>query len=120
MFKASTKALEQSELVYLLADTGALESRHEKIEFLGKKVPVATGWLTLAQRTGCPVIPTLSKKDGKNNTIILHQALRVTKDNREQTLKQALKVFEDFIRQNPEQWAMFLNEYETQRMVKGK
>src|SRR3989338_3964053 len=49
MYKQTLKALADNELVFLLADTGALESRHEYISFLGKKVPAATGWLTLAQ-----------------------------------------------------------------------
>lgn len=119
-YKESLKALSQNELVYLLADTGALESRHEHINFLGKKVPVATGWLTLALRSGCQVIPTLSKKDGPKNSIILAKPIEVTKENREEVKAKVIKIFEDFIKQNPEQWAMFLNDYETQRMVQGK
>jgi KDO2-lipid IV(A) lauroyltransferase len=120
MFRESLRVLGQNELVYLLADTGALESRHEQIDFLGKKVPVATGWLTLAQRAECPVIPILSKKNGKKNTIILYPPLKVNKGNREQILQKSIGIFEDFINQNPEQWAMFLNGYETQRMVNGE
>lgn len=120
MFKASTKALADNELVYLLADTGALESRHELREFLGRKVPVATGWLTLAQRAGCPVIPTLAKRAGKQNIVTLYEPLTVTKDNREQIMQQASRVFETFIRKNPDHWAIFLNTYETQRMVEEK
>jgi len=119
-YKESLKALSKGELVYLLADTGALESRHEHISFLGKQVPVATGWLTLALRSGCQVIPTISKKDGPKNSIILAKPIEVTKENREEVKAKVIKIFEDFIKQNPEQWAMFLNEYETQRMVQGK
>ena len=104
----------------MLADTGALESRHEYVQFLGKKVPVATGWLTMALRSSCAVVPTLAKKDGKRNSIILYEPLKVTKENRETIKQKAIKIFEDFIKQNPEQWGMFLNEFETKRMVEGK
>jgi len=120
MYRETLKALAQNQCVYLLADTGALESRHESIKFLGKAVPVATGWLTLAQRSEAPVIPVLSKKKGAKNTIYVYEPIKVTKDNREQALQQAGSVFENFIGENPEQWAMFLNSYETKRMVEGK
>jgi lauroyl/myristoyl acyltransferase len=119
MYRETLKCLKNNELVFLLADTGALESRHELREFLGKKVPVATGWLTLAQRADCPVIPSLSKREGRSNLITLHQPIRVTKDQREEALQKAGRVFEDFIRQNPDHWGIFLNAYETERMVKG-
>ncbi|MBU1026596.1 MAG: lysophospholipid acyltransferase family protein, partial [Candidatus Margulisbacteria bacterium] len=120
MYKESIKAIEQNELVFLLADTGALESRHEMVDFLGHKVAAATGWLTLARRTGCPVIPAIAKRDGKKVIMTFYPALEVTKETRERAKKNALEIFENFIKQNPDQWAMFLNEYETRRMVEGK
>ncbi|MBU0671798.1 MAG: lysophospholipid acyltransferase family protein [Candidatus Margulisbacteria bacterium] len=120
MYKESLKVLDKNELIYLLADTGALESRHETIDFLGKKVPAATGWLTLAQRSGCAVIPTLAKKSGRRNTITLHKPIKVTKENREEAMRKILGTFEAFIKANPEQWAMFLNAFETKRMIGGK
>ena len=55
MYQESLKALANNEIIYLMADTGALESRHEYLRFLGKSMPVATGWVTLAQRSGAPV-----------------------------------------------------------------
>ncbi len=120
MYKESIKAIEQNELVFLLADTGALESRHEVVNFLGHKVAAATGWLTLAQRTGCPVIPAIAKRDGKKVVMTFYPALKVTKETRETAKETALEIFENFVRQNPDQWAMFLNEFETKRMVEGK
>ncbi|MFH1683401.1 MAG: lysophospholipid acyltransferase family protein [Candidatus Margulisiibacteriota bacterium] len=119
-YKESLKSLAKNELVYLLADTGALESRHEYVQFLGKKVPVATGWLTMAIRSGCSVVPTLAKKSGIRNVISLSEPLTVTKDNREDIKQKVIKLFEDFIKNNPEQWGMFLNDYETKRMVEGR
>jgi KDO2-lipid IV(A) lauroyltransferase len=120
MYKESTKALARNEVVLLLADTGALESRHAYRKFLGKEVPVATGWLTLAQRAECPVIPTLARREGRTNLITLYEPFRVTRENREQIMQRTGKIFENFIRENPDHWAIFLNPYETQRMVKGQ
>ncbi|MBN2058544.1 MAG: hypothetical protein JW782_07095 [Candidatus Saganbacteria bacterium] len=117
MYKSSLKALNENRLVYLLADTGALESRHETISFLGKTVPAATGWLTLAQRSGCSVIPVLAKKDGRSNIVTVFPAREVTKDNRDEAKNDILAAFESVIRQQPEQWGIFLNAYEVERMT---
>src|SRR3989339_264009 len=37
MYKATLKVLADNEIVYIAADTGALDSRHEDFEFLGQK-----------------------------------------------------------------------------------
>lgn len=119
MYQATLKLLEKNEFVILLADTGALESRHETRKFLGHNVPVATGWLTLAQRAGCTILPCLAKKDGPNNELTICPPLVIKKETRQESEDQIMKVFEDFIKANPEQWAMFWNTYETNRMVNG-
>jgi lauroyl/myristoyl acyltransferase len=120
MYQESLKALNQHKLVYILGDTGALESRHEMLDFLGHKVPVATGWLTLAQRTGCPVLPILTHRAKGVNVFTIFPPAVVTRDNRDEVLRNFVRVSEEFIRQHPEEWGMFLNEYETNRMVKGR
>lgn len=120
MYRETLSHLNKNEIVGILADTGALEGRHEFIDFLGKKVPVATGWLTLAQRSQAAVIPILVKKEGRKNTVTLYAPIKITRNNRSQAMQEAGKVFENFIRQNPEQWLIFLNSYETKRMVEGK
>ncbi len=120
MYKETLKVLGRNEIVGTLADTGALEGRHIFYEFLGRKVPVATGWLTLAQRSGAPVVPTLTKKQGRINTIMLFEPFTVTRDNREEAIKRASRIFEEFIKRNPEQWGIFLNSYETKRMIEGE
>lgn len=120
MYKETLNILNRNEIVGTLADTGALESRHVFYKFLGREVPVATGWLTLAQRSAAPVVPVLTRKEGRHNIIILYEPFKITKDNREAGMQKAAKVFEDFIQQNPEQWLIFLNSYETRRMVEGK
>ncbi|MBU0502644.1 MAG: lysophospholipid acyltransferase family protein [bacterium] len=117
MYKATLKVLADNEIVYLAADTGALDSRHEEFEFLGKRVPVATGWITLAQRSEAAIIPIFVKREGRKNTIKLSPPLSINSNNRETTIRQILDIFENHIKENPDHWGMFLNAYETERMV---
>jgi lauroyl/myristoyl acyltransferase len=81
---------------------------------------VATGWLTLAQRTGCPVIPILTHRVKGVNVFTIFPSAVVTKDNRDEVLRNFVRVSEEFIKAHPEEWGMFFNEYETKRMVSGK
>jgi KDO2-lipid IV(A) lauroyltransferase len=117
MYKETFKILKRNEIIGHLADTGALESRHISVRFLGKEVPAATGWLTLAQRAKCPVIPILARRDGNINHITLYEPFIITKENRKEIMQKTLKIFEDFVQQNPQEWLIFLNSYETERMM---
>ncbi len=117
MYRESLKALERNEIIGILADTGALESRHSRVKFLGNEVPVATGWLTLAQRAKCPVIPIISIRQGYENHLYLEDPFYVTKDNRDQVIQNALNIFENYVRKHPDHWLIFLNSYETERMM---
>lgn len=120
MFTEAAKALGKNEIVGILIDTGALESRHEYIDFLGKKVPVATGWLTLAQRAACPVLSLVTVRQDNINHIIIFEQDYVKRDNRGTIIQKFSRGFEKFVRGHPEYWLMFFNEYETKRMVEGK
>ncbi|MFH1386311.1 MAG: lysophospholipid acyltransferase family protein [bacterium] len=120
MYSEALKVLKQNEIVGLLIDTGALEGRHEMLPFLGRKVPVATGWLTLAERSKAAVIPGYSKREGEKLIYYFSEPLQVSRDNREATIEKVRQFYEELIKNNPEQWAIFLNEYEVKRMVAGK
>lgn len=120
MYRETLRALSKDRMVGILIDTGALESRNEMFEFLGKKVPVATGWLALAQRAEAPVIPTICKREGKKLLITFGEPLTVTRDNRREIMNNVGKHFENFIKSHPEQWLMFLNEHETKRMLEER
>jgi len=120
MYRETIQLLGKNELVGTLADTGALEGRHVMLNFLGKEVPAATGWLTLAQRAETMVVPVLTRKEGGKNVITLYEPFSVTKDTREPAMQKAHRIFEDFVRQHPDQWGIFLNSYEVKRMVEGK
>lgn len=120
MYRESLKALGDNEIVCLLIDTGALEGRHELFNFLGRKVPVATGWLTLAQRAQAAVIPAFSRREGNKVILNFGEPLTVRADNREEIKQKVGQYYENFIRSHPEQWAIFLNDHEVQRMLEGK
>ncbi len=120
MYRHALQALARNRCVCTLVDTGALEGRHEMIRFLGKRVPVATGWLALAQRSGAPVVPVLIKRDGDQVAFSIGEPLAVTRDNREEIMRRVGALFENFIRNHPDQWGIFLNEQETRRMIEGK
>jgi KDO2-lipid IV(A) lauroyltransferase len=120
MYKGSMEALSNNRIVGLLVDTGARESRHIFINFLGRKVPVATGWLTLAQRAKCPVVPIAVRREKNTNIATLYSPLNLNKGNQQEVISRVSKIFEEFIARCPEEWLMFLNEYETKRMVGAK
>ena len=121
MYKASLQALNNKEIVGLLIDTGARESRHHIfINFLGIKVPVATGWLTLAQRAKCPVVPFAVRRQKHINIASFYKPLSLNEEKHEEVISKVSKIFEEFITSYPEEWLMFLNEYETKRMVDAK
>ncbi|MBI5399240.1 glycosyltransferase family 39 protein [Candidatus Saganbacteria bacterium] len=120
MFQLAASALNDKRLVYLLADTGAQESRHAMINLLGHQVPVATGWLTLAQRTGCAVIPMLANRENHINVYTFMKPFYVEKNNRAEVIQKVGAIFETFIKEHPDQWAMFFNSYETKRILGGE
>jgi lauroyl/myristoyl acyltransferase len=74
----------------------------------------------LAQRAGCPVIPLGPVREGNMNRIILGEPIVITRQNRDEAIAMVSKFFEDRIKEHPDHWLMFLNEYETKRMVAGK
>jgi lauroyl/myristoyl acyltransferase len=119
MYKESLKVLAKNEIIGVMADTGALESRHILHPFLGHTVPIATGWITLAQRSKSAVIPVILKRVGNKNQVVFTEALEITLENRDQMIERIIAIFESFIQRDPGQWCMFLNDYETKRMVQG-
>jgi KDO2-lipid IV(A) lauroyltransferase len=117
MYKESLKVLAKNESIGVMADTGALESRNIMHSFLGHMVPIATGWITLAQRSKASVISVILKRTGNKNQVIFNEPLEITIENRNQVIEQIIGIYENFIRQDPGQWCMLLNDYETKRML---
>lgn len=120
MYKESLKVLAKNECLGVMADTGALESRNITHSFLGHMVPIATGWITLAQRSKAAVIPVMLERSGNRNKILFTEPLEITIENRDQMIDRIIGLYEDFIKQDPGQWCMFLNDFETKRMLTGQ
>lgn len=119
MFRELLKPLAENKMALIMIDTGALESRNQTISLLGHRVPAATGWLTLAQRTGCAVLPAFSYREKDKIVATIGEPFFVTRENRDAAIKQTAEFYDKFLTAHPEEWAIFLNSYETRRMVNG-
>ncbi len=119
MYREALKTLAENKIIFTMVDTGALESRHLMIKILGRQVPVATGWLTLAQRAGCAVLPATTHRVKDKIIANFGQPFFITKENRDAVIKQTAEFYDKFLTAHPEEWAIFLNSYETKRMVNG-
>ena len=117
MYKESLNALKNNEIVCLMLDTGASEGRHVEIDFLGKKVIVASGWLTLAKRAECEVVPLFCRRENGKIIIQIDKPLQITRSTEEENMQGIKSYFEALIKQYPDQWLMFINEQETKRML---
>jgi KDO2-lipid IV(A) lauroyltransferase len=120
MYREALQALSRNRVVGTLIDTGALEGRHEMFNFIGKQLPVATGWLTLAQRSGAPIVPVICKREGDKIKLIISPPHIITGQNREAMMKDLGLHFERFIASHPDQWLIFLNQFEIKRMLEAQ
>ena len=117
MYKESLNALKNNEVVCLMLDTGASEGRHIEIDFLGKKVIVASGWITLAKRAECEVVPVFCRREKDKIIVQIDKPLTIKKATEEENMWEIKEYFEMHIRQSPDQWLMFINDQETKRML---
>jgi len=117
MYRECLQALARHRCVGILVDTGAREGRHEMMPFLGHKVPVATGWTTLAQRSEAPVVPFFSKREGDKVVFVIGEPLHVYRDNKAKMMEAVRKFYENMVKSHPDQWAIFLSEPEVKRML---
>jgi Kdo2-lipid IVA lauroyltransferase/acyltransferase len=112
MYREALSRLADNEIVGLLVDTGANESRNETVVFLGQKMPAAVGWLTLAQRSEAALVVCTCRRDHDQLLIKIEPPFRITADNRERQREYVRRQFDEFIRAYPDQWALFLNQHE--------
>ncbi|MBU1867431.1 MAG: lysophospholipid acyltransferase family protein [Candidatus Margulisbacteria bacterium] len=108
MYLESIKILSDNQIVGLLLDTGANEGRHDELEFLGRKMPVATGWLTLAQRSKAEIVMCLSRRVGNKVVINFQSPFHLDREKKEEALGRIRNYFETFVKNHPEQWGIFL------------
>ncbi|MBI3941431.1 MAG: lysophospholipid acyltransferase family protein [Chloroflexi bacterium] len=105
------KALKQNELVGITIDIlhGA---EGVEVEFFGKKTRVPPGAAQLALRADCSLLPFYVRRlpGGCYEGAILPPIVSPQKDSEEKVrdmMERLVQVFEEPIRQNPEQWYMF-------------
>jgi len=120
MYRESLARLADNEIIGLLVDTGANESRNETVLFLGKKMPAAIGWLTLAQRSEASLVVATCRRDHNQLLVKIEPPFRITTENRDRQQEYVRRSFDDFIRAYPDQWALFLNKDEIGRIVQGE
>ncbi|MCU0641809.1 MAG: lysophospholipid acyltransferase family protein [Candidatus Margulisbacteria bacterium] len=119
MYRESLARLAENEIVGLLIDTGARESRNETITFLGKKMPAAIGWLTLAQRSAANLVIATCRRDGDRLIVRIGPPFRITTENRDAMKEHVRRTFDEFVTAHPDQWALFLDQDEIGRIVQG-
>lgn len=117
MYRECLQALAKGRCVGILVDTGALEGKHELMPFLGHRVPIATGWTTLAQRAAAPVIPFFSKREDGKVVFIIGEPLTIYSDTKAEVMEHVRRFYEKMVENHPDQWALFLNEHEVKRML---
>lgn len=119
MYLATLRSLKKNELILIAADTGATDSdKNIELEFLGRKLPVASGWATIALRSKTPIIPVLCSSQNQEikHHFELTEIIEASNFTEEaELLKKVLSVFEDFIRKNPTEWFLPLSESETKK-----
>lgn len=120
MYLESIKSLAENQIIGLLLDTGANEGRHEEMEFLGRQIPVATGWLTLAQRSRAEIVMCLARRVGKKVVIDFQPPFRIDRETKAEALDRIRNYFETFVKNHPEQWAIFLLKDEIHGLVHRK
>jgi lauroyl/myristoyl acyltransferase len=118
MYRRSFRTLNANGIVSLQADTGALDSRHTFVKIFNRSLPAATGWKTMAERSGAAVLPTFIKR-GKDlkNQIKIEPSLVISKESGDEIFQEMANIFEEFLKENPDEWLLPLNSYEVERMM---
>ena len=108
--RQSLTALKLKEIVVVLMDQNTDERSGVFVDFFGRKAGTPTGAVIFAMRTGSPILPMFTVRDGKNSHKIMiepHFYLEV-KSTDEETLQHNVQrittIIEKYIRQNPEEW----------------
>jgi lauroyl/myristoyl acyltransferase len=118
MYRSTLNALKKNEIVIIMADTGATDSdKNLPIEFLGRKLPAASGWTTIAMRTGALVMPVLCSSSNKLVEDIVFPEILDPKNYQSETelLSAVLKHFSNFIAAHPTEWFIGLSESEVKK-----
>jgi len=108
---AVVRALRQGKVFGLLADR-AVTGVGERVEFFGKEALLPSAHIALGLRTGAPVIPAFSLRDGGTLVASFEERLPlVATGDRVADVRRGLalwaRVLEDYVRRHAEQWTVF-------------
>jgi lauroyl/myristoyl acyltransferase len=108
---AVVRALRQGKVFGILADR-AVTGVGERVRFFGREALLPSAHVALGLRTGAPVIPAFSLRDGGKLVASFEPRLTlVPSGNRDNDVRAGVaqwsKVLETYIRRYPEQWTVF-------------
>lgn len=117
MYRFCLKAFKDNKPVMIAVDTGATDSdKNVELEFLGKKLPVANGWATLALKAQPVILPLFMTHDGKQHRAIFGDIIDPAQFQDELSLMQAvLTFFEAQVTAHPDEWLLALSESEIKK-----
>ena len=108
--RQSLTALRAKEIVAVLMDQNSDEKSGVFVDFFGQKAGTPTGAVIFAMRTGSPILPMFTVRDGKDSHKIMiepHFYLEI-KSTDEETLQHNVQkitnIIEKYIRQYPTEW----------------
>jgi KDO2-lipid IV(A) lauroyltransferase len=97
----------QENKVLLLALDGREAKNFTAYDFLGQKIQLSPTILRVAQKTGSPVLPLFTwRGDDGRHRVEVHPPL--TAEDPDGKVRQMLTIFEDYVRERPEQYAQYL------------
>lgn len=117
MYRFCLKAFKDNKPMMLAVDTGATDSdKNLELEFLGKKLPIASGWATLALKAKPVILPLFMTHDGKQHQAIFGDIIDPAQFQNEFLLMQTvLKFFEAQVTAHPDEWLLALSESEVKK-----
>lgn len=81
------------------------------IPFFGRPAPTATGFASLALRTGAPVLPLAIARRGEGHVVTVGEIIRPgggrSEEAEDALLRRCNAALEDLVRRNPEEWVWF-------------
>lgn len=102
-------ALRRNEIVLMIPDE--FKTTGVEVSFLGHQVPAPKGPVTIAQRTGAPVLPVFMVRDAQDRlTLHVEPEVRfVQTEDREEDLRvntgRFVREIEKMVRRHPDQWS---------------
>ncbi|GBR76080.1 lysophospholipid acyltransferase superfamily protein [Candidatus Termititenax persephonae] len=108
MYRACLRAFAQNKIVMLAADTGATDSdKNIPLRVLGRELPVATGWATMALRARPLILPIFNYSEKGRHDYVFGQPLDPQDYADEKTLlNAALAFFTEQLRARPFEWLL--------------